>query len=305
MTDPADALARDIILSAAADHARDGDYAKALRELDQVDAADPVVLDLRARIQAQRGDLVASDQAWARVLLVVPDDRDALAGRRLIAEISAGRRNKRPVLPLALICGCVLAAVVTVGVAVALPEPQEAVSVSSQAGTQRQPSTGIPERANDMATEQAQQQADDERRRGRLAILVGNLRGPEVQVAQRDHDVRVIFDEGLFLPDEAALTAEGRRTLGSWAQRLRGMPVTITVFGHGVVVPGSPSTGGSTIALSRAVSAAKELSTISGLPLSAFMTATAEQSAEPHPGSGPTTQSRNRTISLLIRPNDM
>ncbi|MDQ3402537.1 MAG: hypothetical protein M3548_03970, partial [Actinomycetota bacterium] len=62
------ALAAELGLAEAADAARAGDYLAALRVLAQLDQDDPARLDLLARVHAQRGDLDAADETWARLL---------------------------------------------------------------------------------------------------------------------------------------------------------------------------------------------------------------------------------------------
>ncbi|MPZ85199.1 MAG: hypothetical protein GEV28_34360 [Actinophytocola sp.] len=114
--------------------------------------------------------------------------------------------------------------------------------------------------------------------------------------------MRVVFHDGLFGPDGTRLTPAGRDVLRAWGRRLAGRPVTATVIGHGVPVAGGPTSGGSSVAVARAVAAARVLSDVSGLPLTAFSVTSADQSAPAHPGDGPGARGRNRTVTLAIVP---
>ncbi|UWE10640.1 hypothetical protein [Actinacidiphila bryophytorum] len=81
----------------AARAARGGRYGEARMLLDTLGgsgSADPAVLDLLARIHAQRGELAAADALWARVEEGDPRPAAATAagaGRRRIAAVQAGR----------------------------------------------------------------------------------------------------------------------------------------------------------------------------------------------------------------------
>src|SRR3954453_3031991 len=82
----------------AAELARSGDYTEAeqmLRELGGRDSADPVVLDLLARIHAQRGELFDADECWALALRLDAGFAPALAGRQRIAVLVTRRLRPR------------------------------------------------------------------------------------------------------------------------------------------------------------------------------------------------------------------
>ncbi len=304
MTAPTEALAAELALSEAAEYARNGDYDAALRVVAPLDGDSPPTLDLLARVYAQRGDLDAADAAWRRLLAIRPDDPDALAGRRLIAEISAHRRRRRPVPVLAL-AGAAVVALLVAGLVLVLPvrvdEPGVAVRSTRQVQTP-EPEGAQRERARRLAAEEAMRLDEAASLRRQLATLAASLAGPGVGVERRKRDVRVVFHNGLFRPDGNEFTRTGRRDLERWARRLTGKAVAITVVGHGVLVPGGPSKGGSTVAMSRGLAAADVISDISGLPLTAFVATSAEQSASPHTQPGPLGQVRNRTVSLLVAP---
>lgn len=93
------ALERDLVLSRARSTARAGDLDEAARLLDELDADESVdVLDLRARVHAQRGRLAEADACWTKVQALAPEHRGAAAGRKTIARITEHRRPFRPLV---------------------------------------------------------------------------------------------------------------------------------------------------------------------------------------------------------------
>ncbi|WP_447009277.1 hypothetical protein [Saccharothrix hoggarensis] len=282
MTGPVDALAHEVRLAEAADRARAGDHAAALAALDGVPADHPGRLDLAARVHAQRGEYAAAEAAWRRVLEQRPDDAAALAGCALVARITAGRRRRRPV-PLTGVA--VSVAVVGAAVAVAvLPSaavlPSEVADRTPPPVTRVEPSTSTPDPVS-----------------LRLDALAAALAAPGVVVERRAADVRVAFAEGLFAPDATVPTPAGREALARWAAALTGRDVRVTVLGHTAAVPGEAAAGGSEVALARAAEAAEVVAAASGLPLTSFAVASADQSDAPHP---PAEQPRNRTVTVLV-----
>ncbi|WP_186763184.1 tetratricopeptide repeat protein [Lentzea tibetensis] len=288
------AFTRELSRSEAAELARDGKYESAVRILEGLDDDSAATLDLLARVHAQRGDLTAADAVWQRLLEVTPGHASALSGRLLIAEIRSGNRRARP-LPLVAVGGAAAAVLLLAGTVAVIASPSsspgpvavdEAVQVTTSA-------SAVP---SDDARVDAEAAA-------RLDALAAGLAGPGVKLEKRKQDVQVVFDEGLFLPDGTELTASGRDALVRWGEVLRGKEVRVTVLGHGVTVDGEPSTGGSTVALGRAASAAEVLAQVSGRPMTSFAIMSADQSAAPHQGSGDDVRARNRTISLLVEPS--
>ncbi|WP_434446647.1 hypothetical protein [Lentzea sp. E54] len=273
--------ARDFDRARAADLARAGDHEAARLILEDL-GHDPSTLDLLARVHAQRGDLAAASAAWDEVLAVDPAHASALAGTRLIAAITEGRRRARP-LPLAAAGGAL--AVVTVAVA--------AVLLSTSAPPDPQP-TAAP-----LPTPPATQQATRQAVVTPDPALMASLAGPDVRLEPAGTGVRVVFRHGMFLPDSTSLTAEGRRQLEQWGHLLRGKEVRVTVAGHGVTVPGGPVAGGSATAVARAAAAVEVLATAGEQPPTAFVLRSAEQSDAPHADADP---ALNRTVTLQVDP---
>jgi outer membrane protein OmpA-like peptidoglycan-associated protein len=287
-TMPGSVFAQELQRSEAAELARAGDHDSALRILTALNNADPETLDLLAKVHAQCGDLIAAEAAWQRVLVRDPNNAAALAGIQLIAQITAGKRRRRPLPALAL--GASAAAVVVLaGVVVLITLPRQGDSVASAPPPQA-PTVTVMSTVN---TNPPVQAADK-----RLQTLMGELAGRGVRLELQDQEIKVIFDDGLFAPNGSQLTASGRSELTQWGQQLRDKDVRVTVLGHGVAVDGGPQNGGSTVAVARAAAAAQVLAQVSGRPLTSFMVTTADQSAVPHPGD----QAKNRTVSLLVAP---
>ncbi|WP_033344629.1 hypothetical protein [Catenuloplanes japonicus] len=271
--------------------ARDGDLERAARLLDPI-APTIAVLDLRARIHAQRGDLARADACWAQVQRLDPQHEPARRGRAAIA----AHRYRRPAMAGAAVL--VLVALVAGGV-VWLPAPAEAPLPAAAP-----PEAPVPAAAPttiDPEVQRVRQQMDElaasaALHRQRLSEIAAALAMPGLVTEPRDDDVRVVFDLGLFTGDTRL--AEGAfTTVTAVGRRLPDLRVTATVVGHSVPVAGERNSGGTTTAYARAQVAAGLLSEASGLPLTAFTLATADQSQGPHPETA-----RNRTVTLLVRP---
>lgn len=110
------------------------------------------------------------------------------------------------------------------------------------------------------------------------------------------------FDDGLFAHSSSRLSAYGRRTLSEWGRLLHSQAVRVTVLGNGVAVAGGLQTGGSTIGIARASTAVETLATASGLPLTAFTVAAADQTAGPYPTTSADGAAKDGTVSLLVTP---
>jgi hypothetical protein len=284
------AFADELRRAEAAELARLGDHDQAVAILTTLD--DPDSQDLLARVYAQRGDLAAADAAWRRVLTQHPGHPAALAGTRLIAEITAGKRRKRPLPVLAVGAGAAVA-VILAGTVVLFTLPTGTTSAASPPPPPATVTTVVaPSSSTPPPTPQEQPPSTQ------LPALLSSLRGPGAVVSQQDKGISVVFDDGLFAPNGSQLTTAGRRQLAEWGKLLSGKDVRVDVVGHGIAVNGGPRSGGSSVALARASAAAQALAQASGLPMTAFTVASADQSAAPHPGD----EVKNRTVSLLVTP---
>ncbi|NJP97226.1 hypothetical protein HCN51_48720 [Nonomuraea sp. FMUSA5-5] len=285
------------------------------------------VLDLRARLHARRGELAEADRCWAAVQDLVPGHPGAEAGRRTIEEIRSGRRRARPLMHAGWL-GVVAAAVAVVTLAtgiVALGTGSEGTIAQGRLTTAIAPpgatappdATAVPSataspgaavsRADELrehiAAVEAGQAAEAERtarqaasRRRELAAIARKLTMPGVLVRRRSQDVRVRFREGLF-PVSTEISDAGPALLRALGRRIAGMKVDTTVVGHAVPVPGGRTSGGSVVALGRALVAARHLAEGGRLPVTAFTLVSADQADNPFRDPR-----RNRTVTLLITP---
>ncbi len=282
-----------------------GDLAEAGRLLDELDTPRSVgVLDLRARVHAQLGELDEADRCWSQVQELAPDDPGAVEGRRTIERIRAGRSRVRPVVTTGRVsvAAAALACVVLAGGATWL------ASGAPQGDDARLRQEA--ERAQDLeerlaASDSARAAADDERsaaetrHKQALDDIAGLLSMPGVVVERRDGDVRVSFEAGLFGANGVTVSRDGSALLTELGRSLATMPVDTTIVGHAVAVAGGPATGGAGIALDRAQAAAERLAEGGGLPLTAFTLVSGDQADGPFPDAA-----RNRTVTLLIAPRD-
>ncbi|GAA1028725.1 MULTISPECIES: hypothetical protein [Amycolatopsis] len=284
------ALERELVLAEGADLARRGDYEAAVALLEPDSAGDPARLDLLARVHAQTGDLAAADAAWAAVLALQPDNSAAEAGRRVIAKVHSGRLRHRPIRRYLLTAGAVvlIGGAIAGGVVLTTRQPPPApVAMAAK------PDDGLRAEVDRLHGEESRDAAAAEERQERLNQLAKTLVAPGVTTKAGTDAVAVSFDRSLFSPNATTPNEAGQTALTEWANVLKGRSVRITVIGHGIAVPGGPSSGGSTVSLARASSAARVLAGASGLPLTAFAISSADQGATPA-----------RTVTLEVRPTD-
>jgi hypothetical protein len=285
---------------------RAGDLDEALRLLRAAEARDartvgerPEVLDLFARVHAQRGELDAAATYWRRLQTHDPADPAARAGLTRITRLTAdgpraslARHRTRTAVVAAV---CALAAVATG--AVALTGDEEP---GRPGGTERAAATEqrIEERVrNELeAAREADRTGEETRREEAAEALAATLRSPGIRPRVRGGSVEVAFAEGVF-SEGAELTPEGAARLATLGEHLTRLDARIAIRGHAATVPDAPRSGGSVLALWRALIAARELSAASGEPLTAFTTSSADQRDAPYPEDA-----RNRTVTVVITP---
>ncbi|MGW4396366.1 hypothetical protein ACWEHA_13830 [Amycolatopsis nivea] len=281
------ALERELVLAEGADLARRGDYEAAVALLEPDSTGDPARLDLLARVHAQSGDLAAADAAWAAALALQPDNSAAAAGRRVIAKVHSGRLRRRPVRRYLLTAGVV----VLVGGAIAGGVVLTTRQSPPPAVTAVKSDDGLRAEVDRLHNLESRESAAARERQEKLKRLAKTLATPGVSTKAGTEAVTVSFDRSLFSPNATTPNAVGRTVLTDWAFVLKGQSLRVTVIGHGVPVPGGPASGGSTVSLARASSAARVLAAESGLPLTAFAVSSADQGAD-----------SARTVTLEVRP---
>ncbi|MGW6907190.1 hypothetical protein [Streptomyces sp. NPDC054940] len=292
-----------LLVSRARAAARSGDLDGALRLLHDADdpgAADhPDVLDLLARVHAQRGDLARAAEYWRRVQEQRPQDRAASAGLARIDRL--GGRGPRAALARHR-AGTALAAAVC---AVAAITAGTVALTDTAGGRPERPGSTQAESAGQLArqldaerrAEQAQERDREAARRAEAAAeLAAALRAPGTQPVVHGASVEVAFADGLF-SEGAELTQTGADRLAVLGERLAGRNVRVEIHGHTATVPGAPTSGGSVLSLWRALIAARELSAASDKPLTDFTTASADQRDAPYPSTA-----KNRTVTVTITP---
>lgn len=299
----ADALRVVLLVSRARTAARSGDLDGALRLLREADgpvvAGHHDVLDLLARVHAQRGEFAPAAACWRRIQEQQPGDPAAAAGLARIDRLGGrgpraalARHRARTALAVAV---CAVAAITACTV----------VLTDDAGGGPVRPAPSQADRAEQLAQRlDAEHRARQERERAResarrtdaAAALARELRAPGIDAAVDGGSVEVTFTDGLF-SEADRLTSVGADRLATLGGRLAGRQDRVEILGHTATVPGAPTSGGSVLSLWRALIAARELSAASGRPLTAFTTASADQRAAPY-GS----VARNRTVTVLITP---
>jgi flagellar motor protein MotB len=294
-------------LAHAALLARNGEYTEAekvLRELGGRDSTHPAVLDLLARIHAQRGELFDADECWALALRLDDDFAAARTGRKRIAVLVSQRSRPRT--------GWVVLAVVLVAAA---------IGAAGMAGAQLSGDRSDPavraelDDIQDGQRKQADRLDDLDARLDQTVLrqqqvldnLTTALAGNPALVARADAGAVVVtFSTGVFCTG-VQLSDTGAAALADLVRRLGPAvaDVTITVVGHTEDAQVSRSSGYTTnaeLGLARATIAAERMSEASGLPLSTFSLSSAAAAAPPFPNTTPQSRAQNRTVTVVMRP---
>ncbi|MFC7887117.1 tetratricopeptide repeat protein [Streptomyces sp. NPDC057376] len=297
---PAHALRVALLVSRARTAARSGDLDGALRLLRDADTADHRdVLDLLARVHAQRGEPEQAAAHWRRVLELAPGDTAATAGLARIDRL--GGRGPRAALARHR-AGTALAAAVC---AVAAVTAGTVVLADGAGGRPERPGPAqadlVEQGARQLAAERRAERARDRdraaaRRAEAAEELARTLRAPGILPRVHGDAVEVVFADGLFSRG-AELTPAGAGRLAVLGERLAGRRPHVEIRGHAATVPGAPTSGGSVVALWRALVAARELSAATGRPLTDFTTVSADQREAPYADPA-----KNRTVTVMITP---
>jgi flagellar motor protein MotB len=176
------------------------------------------------------------------------------------------------------------------------PDPAVLASLDEVQASQRQQA----DRLGDIDAKLGQPQAT-------LDTVTAALGGDTALLVRADKDqVVVAFPAGVFR-SLARLSDSGTAALADLGRRLGPLAddVSITVVGHTEDSPVSRSSGYSTnaeLGLARAVAAAEQLSTASGLPLSTFTLSSAGEANPPFPNTSQESRAQNRTVTVVLRP---
>ncbi|GAA3928073.1 hypothetical protein GCM10023085_06560 [Actinomadura viridis] len=294
MSGPAAPLAvREVALAQARELARAGRYTEAEELLDGAwDEGEPsaAVLDLRARIHAQRGRLDEADRCWAEAERLAPGDRAIAAGRRRVAALRDGGHAGGGLPGRVLtsrFAGRAGAAVVALLAFVMLadlwaddgePRPAAVPPTAPPAPAPPSPSASSG------------------------AVLAGlRLDGAGVRVRRSPGEIAVTFERGLFR-DGATLSPGGRAVLEALGARLRpyGDRVSVTLIGHtdrSAVRPGGEYASNVELGTVRAGVVREVLRASARIPTDRFTVSTLAGMMPPFPDAG---SARNRTVSLRV-----
>ncbi|GAA3867399.1 tetratricopeptide repeat protein [Streptomyces sedi] len=281
--------------------ARAGDIEEALRVLDGAPAfADhPDVLDLRARLHAQRGEFDEAAACWRRVLTRRPDDPDARAGLARVARLTGrgpravlGRHRARTAGVLAL--SAVAAALAVGGTLLTGSETEGETPIAAPTEPDRDDGDGGdpgPTAEADAASQAAAERAAAARE------LARQLAGQGLRVTAEGAAVEVAFTEVVFAEADQLTPggAERLAALGAALATHTDPDARVEILGHAAAVPGAPDSGGSVLALWRALVAARELSDAADRPIATFTTGSADQRDAPFDDTA-----LNRTVTVVI-----
>lgn len=292
----------------AALHARAGRYDAARRLLDAVGGQhsdDVEVLDLLARVHAQRGDLARADACWARVEDLDPEHTGARDGRRRIRAMWSGKRTGGGLVLVGAAAACLLLASGGVATGWALasrPADQQAdPAVAQELARLRhdlsQIRTATPP-PSDGAT------PGTTAREAALREVRDALGDPRWTTTLDARSVLVTFRDPVFEAGGAETSRSGADTLTSLAGLLGDLAdVEVTVVGHTsdtAPVPGSRYLDNAEVSLARALAAAQVISSGGGIPLSAVDVAGAGDVDPPYPNSDEANRARNQTVTVAI-----
>jgi flagellar motor protein MotB len=307
-TVPDTSAAREVTLARARTLARHGRYAEAAASLDQLLGDEPphgggpsaaAVLDLRARVHAQQGQLDQADSCWAEAERLAPGGGEYAAGRRRIAAIRTQGGRRRSARLALRACGLLAAALalvllIDIRLAVGGPTAPAAPGKASQA-----PQAG-PSASASVATRTAA---------GAIStppdvLAAIDLQVPGVQLRRTPGQVSVTFTSGVFT-DDISFSPAGRIALARLGARLRPYAgrITIAIVGYSddlSVPPGIGYSDNVELGLLRAEAARAYLSAISGIPLAMLPVSSMGDEQLPFPDPSDTAQPRDRTVTLWI-----
>ncbi|WP_369374382.1 OmpA family protein [Promicromonospora sp. Populi] len=296
-------------LADAALQARAGRYDDARRLLDSIGGQhsdDVAVLDLLARVHAQRGDLARADACWARVEHLDPEHAGARDGRRRIRAMWGGRRTGGGLVLGAAAAALLLAgggAVAGWGFANRSAEQQADPAVAQELAQLRhdlnQIRTATPPPPPPPSSSEGTTSRETALREVRDAL--GDQRWTTTLDAR---SVLVTFRDPVFQAGGAETSRSGADALTGLAGLLGDLTdVEVTVIGHTsntAPVPGSRYLDNAEVSLARALAAAQVISADSGIPLSAVDVAGAGAVDPPYPNTSDANRARNQTVTVAI-----
>jgi flagellar motor protein MotB len=304
---PATLAAREVALARARTLARRGRYAEAAGLLDRLLAAEPrdggpsaaAVLDLRARVHAQQGQLDQADSCWAQAERLAPGSGEYAAGRRRIAAIRT-QGDRRGSTRLALRTGGVLAAALALALLIDIRLAVGGSTGPTAAGNASQ----APQAPSALASAAAAGTAAGGTSSPADVLATLDLQMPGVRLRRTPGQISVTFTSGVFT-DGTSFSPAGRRVLARLGARLHpyAARITVAIVGYSddlPVPPGLGYTDNVELGLLRAEAARVDLGTISGIPLAMLPVSSMGDEQLPFPDPSGTAQPRDRTVTLWI-----
>jgi flagellar motor protein MotB len=296
---PTDELA----VARAAELARSGDHAGALVVLAAAPGPPTVGrLDLTARIHAQLGAYDTADSTWQRAAQLGGEDTFRAERDRVAAERS--RRSRRGAggrfwPTLAALLAVALAVASTVLVARSPAGQDEAAALADIRAQQADIMRSLAELEAD------QQVRPLSAREDLLPVHADLLRPPGLEVRAGPGKLVVAFPDSPFGGAGAQLSPEGEAALGELGRRLAPHTgrITVRVVGHTDDVlprPGGPFADNESLALARALAAARRLADATGQPLESIAVAAAGADRAPYPSAS---AQANRTVTIEVVPS--
>jgi flagellar motor protein MotB len=297
-------LTDELAVARAAELARSGDRAAALAALAAAPGPPTVGrLDLTARIHAQLGEYDAADAAWRQAAELGGNGAFRAERDRVAAERSGRARRPRgrlwPILA-ALVAVVVAAAAVLILLVFPAPEPDgQEDRAEGLSGVQAQQSE-IMRRLDQIEGAVAPQDV--------LAPLEADLSGPSEYLVQADGSALVVaFPRSPFGGAGEQLSPEGDAAIAELGRRLAPHldRIAVRVVGHTddtQLRPGAEFADNESLALARALAAARRLAEATGQPLESIAVATAGADRAPFPNTSPDSRSSNRTVTIEIAP---
>lgn len=288
-------LAGELAVARATALARAGDHAGALAALAAAPGPPTVGrLDLTARIHAQLGAYDDADEAWRRAAQLGDEGKFRAERERLAAERSQrGRRGGLWPL-LAALLAVALAATLTV--LVLRPGPDDGAALADVRAQQAEIARGLDElRADQQARPPSAQEV--------LAPVEADLTQPPALMVRADPGrLAVAFPDSPFGGAGAQLSPDGDAAVAELGRRIAPHTgrIAVRVIGHTDETPprpGGPFADNESLALARALTAARRLADATGQPLESIAVAAAAADRAPFPDTSGRT---NRTVTVEI-----
>jgi flagellar motor protein MotB len=296
-------LTDELAVARAAELARSGDHAGALAAL--AAAPSPPTagrLDLTARIHAQLGAYDIADDAWRQAAQMGGQGGAFQAERARIAAERSGRSRHGsggrlwPLLA-ALLAMALAAALAVLGVR--SPANQDEATALADVRAQQA------DIVRSLGELEANQQAQPPSTQEILAPVQADLASPPGLDGRAEPGKLVVaFPDSPFGGAGAQLSPEGDAVLDELGRRLapHNGRIAVRVVGHtdeALPRPGGPFADNESLALARALAAARRLADATGQPLESIAVAAAGADRAPFPN---TSAQANRTVTIEIGP---